>query len=1105
MRFSLDPTEALEPTDDAREAEGGEGAAQDAGATAPGGLGTGADGAAIAARGPGDAVTQSTPVGDGADANTDTDADAASEDAFTQDFASADEPGDAADPGAWDGDDEDLAEAPRDVLARAQFEFDEGDRSLAFQLARNLVDDRPELRIADRAHAYQIMAFTMMEREDYEGALEHWVALSELQPRRFGPFGQAVTCFLKLGRHRDGTDFIDRALERNPEFTSLLIPKLRLMNAGGITEGVDELVADIRDYHRRERNHDIAILLGRFFSERKRYDEAIAELEAAAEYEPGSVTADLYLGRTYYLANQYGRAREVWTRLAEGEALENRYEAEVFMGRIAILEGDDPLAETHLERAIAHDPTRTEPYRRLLNIALRRNDYDAAIAINARFFDAFPDSPTRYLQMMRVSSMQGKYDASRKLYDTLVEEFGDRDEFALDYARGLRKKYQVETARDFWEDRLRRHGGDEPPSPEVFYEYAATLDQLGDHPAALRVVTDDLKPVENAHQRGLMLQANLLRILGESYGAAQVFRQGAEMFPLNSSFWEGAINFERLSGTPEETDRLVERAVAAFGDDTHGDYSRGRILRIAHRFEEAEAALRRVIAEKPDHTDANYILDSLFARDGRLADAERPAATVRRSDWRVLTTTETLVKLARLRALGIEVREGEPYFDALFDHIVARPRPDHAPEPDPDAGVRVAVLTSSLGSGGAERQVSYTSQGVQAGDGVASLTIVGEDLSSLPGRGFFVSEVLKSGHTLVDMNEAGVETYTRNLASRDPRARNDIALLQSLPPEVARLSTAFYGWLRDNPTDVIHAWQDTTSVAAGFAGILAGVPRILLSTRSTRPDTQRRFKPSLNAAYRALMRRPEIVMVNNSVAGARDYEDWLELPDATVGTIYNGLDVRGMRRRGRPATARRIREDLGVPPDALVVGGVMRYTEEKRPELFVNTALAAVRRDPRVHFLLVGDGPMRQGLQREIDEADAADPSANIAARIHLVGAKRPVEPWMRAMDMLFLSSRLEGLPNVLIEAQCLGVPVASMEVGGAPEAVGREGSGILIRDENPDVIASILLAHLYDPQWRARASGIARSRIERMFSIEAMSGRTRELYRTGVVPSLDS
>ena len=84
---------------------------------------------------------------------------------------------------------------------------------------------------------------------------------------------------------------------------------------------------------------------------------------------------------------------------------------------------------------------------------------------------------------------------------------------------------------------------------------------------------------------------------------------------------------------------------------------------------------------------------------------------------------------------------------------------------------------------------------------------------------------------------------------------------------------------------------------------------------------------------------------------------------------------------------------------------------------------------PEAHFLVVGDWPLRNEF-----EARAVQP--DLAGRMHVVGLEKQSLEAMAAMDIFLLSSRLEGLSNVLIEAQALGVPVVTTRAGGTPETL---------------------------------------------------------------------
>src|SRR5262249_13900190 len=154
-----------------------------------------------------------------------------------------------------------------------------------------------------------------------------------------------------------------------------------------------------------------------------------------------------------------------------------------------------------------------------------------------------------------------------------------------------------------------------------------------------------------------------------------------------------------------------------------------------------------------------------------------------------------------------------------------------------------------------------------------------------------------------------------------------------------------------------------------------------------------------------------------------------------------------------------------------------RCSFEKRPELWTRVAMELARGDSRVFAVLVGEGPMRTELEAEVEREGLSD-------RFRFVGRQSPIEPWMSAMDVLFLSSLTEGLPNVLIEAQSLGVPVASMRIGGAPETVDDGNTGLLIDEGDPRDIADNIAPLLSDANKRRSFGAAGMKWTERMFSV---------------------
>ncbi|GAB3379644.1 glycosyltransferase family 4 protein [Azotobacter armeniacus] len=179
-------------------------------------------------------------------------------------------------------------------------------------------------------------------------------------------------------------------------------------------------------------------------------------------------------------------------------------------------------------------------------------------------------------------------------------------------------------------------------------------------------------------------------------------------------------------------------------------------------------------------------------------------------------------------------------------------------------------------------------------------------------------------------------------------------------------------------------------------------------------------------------------------------------------------------------------------PAAPLIGFIGRLSEEKGPDLFVELAIALCRRDPRLHAVLLGEGPQRDALQQSID-------TAGLRERIALPGYRTDLPAWLRALDVLVISSRSEGTPMVLLEAMQAGVPVAAFAVGGIPDVLDHEVSGLL---SPPGEIIGLTLQVgrlLLDKALRRALTEQARLAQLHHYHLPAQAEQWRQLYRNAV------
>lgn len=131
-------------------------------------------------------------------------------------------------------------------------------------------------------------------------------------------------------------------------------------------------------------------------------------------------------------------------------------------------------------------------------------------------------------------------------------------------------------------------------------------------------------------------------------------------------------------------------------------------------------------------------------------------------------------------------------------------------------------------------------------------------------------------------------------------------------------------------------------------------------------------------------------------------------------TVYpNALDTRSF---SYDSDAReRTRNELGFE-GKFVVGHIGRFSKEKNHELLVDVFCDVYKRDNNAHLLLVGDGPLRQNVEKRLN-------SLHLSESATLIRASSEIPSMLNAMDVLVFPSLYEGFPNVVLEAQCTGLP----------------------------------------------------------------------------------
>jgi glycosyltransferase involved in cell wall biosynthesis len=203
--------------------------------------------------------------------------------------------------------------------------------------------------------------------------------------------------------------------------------------------------------------------------------------------------------------------------------------------------------------------------------------------------------------------------------------------------------------------------------------------------------------------------------------------------------------------------------------------------------------------------------------------------------------------------------------------------------------------------------------------------------------------------------------------------------------------------------------------------------------------------------------------------------------------IPNGFDLEQVK----PSASARVsvREELGIPRNAPLIGMAARFHPHKDHRNFVRAAELLCKQIPNVHFLLCG---MDVGWQNS--RLAGWIESAGIREHCHLLGQRGDVCRLFAAMDIATSASRSEAFPVVVGEAMACGTPCVVTDVGDSAMMV--DQTGIVVAPGNPDALAGAW-RKLIDagPEVRRRLGLAARQRVEQNFALPAIVDRYQDIY----------
>jgi len=440
-----------------------------------------------------------------------------------------------------------------------------------------------------------------------------------------------------------------------------------------------------------------------------------------------------------------------------------------------------------------------------------------------------------------------------------------------------------------------------------------------------------------------------------------------------------------------------------------------------------------------------------------------------------------------------DFRSSESMVTGIVNRIVAKQRNGNAvPQIGQGKEKKIALVINSLGPGGAERQVVNLANGLlseraeaDSGDEVhllcTYLSRLDQDCFYLPqvDEQVSVSEYYDRNNHLSAADIPELADYADLIEHIQPATRQQLIL--NLAQRLIELQpTAVHGWLDETfiNTALVCAMLDIKIIVGRWGSMPPGVNR-------TVTERDQRNIDYLQHAYREIARIPRLRYSSNSRLTGDAYAKLMGITPADVHIVYNGIDENKLERDA--ADSEDLRETLGIPTDAKVIGTVFRISEEKRPMLWIDVASQLNDLEPDMHFVIVGAGPLECQLAEYVRSTGVQ--------HVHLVGKQSNVGAWLAMFDVLLLTSRVEGVSNAVVEAQFSRCPVVAPNVGGLSEAMQHGITGFLLDDHSPKSFASAIRDVVKSADNYNRMCADAQTFARAKFSVPTMVRAYRQLF----------
>lgn len=324
---------------------------------------------------------------------------------------------------------------------------------------------------------------------------------------------------------------------------------------------------------------------------------------------------------------------------------------------------------------------------------------------------------------------------------------------------------------------------------------------------------------------------------------------------------------------------------------------------------------------------------------------------------------------------------------------------------------------------------------------------------------------------LIDkLNEAQVRTIPLPLT-------RDISPLRDL--------TSFFALVhlfRTECPDTVHLNSAKASGLGALAARITGVPNIIFTAHGWAFNEDRSHLSRVVIKFFSWL---TVLLAHKTIAVSEavrsDTKNWPGIGNKVV-TIHNGIDIIPLLPREEA------RKKLGIPLDSFIIGSIAELHPNKGLPYAIEAVAKLSEKYPYIYYVILGDGEEKARLDTLVD-------THGLRGRVLLSGFVKDASSYLKAFDCFVLPSTKEGLPYVILEAGLAELPVIATSIGGIPEVIEDQKTGLLVSPRDPRALAEALQHLISSPTLRTTLGMSLREKVSSNFSLTNMTTLTTKLY----------